>query len=63
MSFWTGYVGPALLFTIFVLALNRASGDPKVPRGDDVLADLCLGLAATVAAVLWLRVLAAVFFR
>ena len=65
MSFWgpwMDYAWPALLFTIIGLVLRRASRDPKTPRGDAVLADLCLGLAAVVASVFWLGVLSSLLF-
>lgn len=65
MSFWgawLAYAGFALLFTLIGLFLHRASRDPKTPRGDAVLVDLCLGLIAVVASVLWLQVLALVVF-
>lgn len=42
--------------------MRRASRDPKTPRGDVVLIDLCLGLVAVVASVLWLQVFALVAF-
>ncbi len=64
MSFWgiwMVYAWPALLLTVVGLALRRASRDPKTPRGDAVLVDLCLGLVAVVASVFWLRVLSLVF--
>ncbi len=48
---------PALVLTVIALVLLRASKDPKVPSGDAVLVDLCLGLAAVAASVFWLRVL------
>jgi hypothetical protein len=51
-----------LLLTIIGLFLRRASRDPKTPRGDAVLIDLCLGLVAVVASVLWLRVFVSVVF-
>jgi hypothetical protein len=50
------------LFTLIGLFLHRASRDPKTPRGDAVLVDLCLGLVAVVASVLWLQVFALVAF-
>jgi Na+-translocating ferredoxin:NAD+ oxidoreductase RnfD subunit len=56
------YALPALTLTAVGLALRRASRDPKTPRGDAVLLDLCLGLVAVAAAVFWLvAVLQAVF--
>jgi hypothetical protein len=55
-------VWPTLLLTIIGLFLRRASRDPKTPRGDAVLIDLCLGLVAVVASVLWLRVFVSVVF-
>jgi hypothetical protein len=64
-SFWSpglAYAWPALLLTIIGLALRRVSRNPKTPRGDAVLLDLCLGLVAVTASVLWLQVfLVAVF--
>jgi hypothetical protein len=48
----------ALLFTALALILRRVSKDPKIQRRDKVLVDLCLGLVAVGASVLWLRVLA-----
>jgi hypothetical protein len=51
-----------LLLTIVGLFLGRVSRDPKTPRGDAVLVDLCLGLVAVVASVLWLQVFASVVF-
>lgn len=65
MSFWDAwmvYAWPALLLTIIGIFLRRASRDPKTPRGDVVLIDLCLGLVAVVASVLWLQVFALVAF-
>jgi hypothetical protein len=53
---------PALAFTAIVLLLGRAVRDPKTPRGDAVVMDLCLGLLAVAASVLWLQVLLAVLF-
>jgi hypothetical protein len=48
----------ALLFTAAALVLLRVSKNPKVPRGNVVLLELCLGLVSVVASVYWLRVLA-----
>ena len=48
----------ALLFTAAALVLLRVSKNPKVPRGNVVLLELCLGLVSAVASVYWLRVLA-----
>jgi hypothetical protein len=59
---WLTYAGLALLFTLIGLFLHRASRDPKTPRGDAVLVDLCLGLVVVVACVLWLQVFALVAF-
>jgi len=59
---WLAYAWPALLLTIIGLFLRRASRDPKTPRGDAVLVDLCLGLVAVVVSVLWLRVFVSVVF-
>ena len=56
MSLWD--VCLALLLTAIALVLLRVSKNPKVPRGNAVLVDLCLGLVAVGASVLWLRVLA-----
>ena len=49
---------PALLLTAIALVLLRVSKDPKLPRGNAVLVDLCLGFVSVGASVLWLRVLA-----
>ena len=54
MSLWN--VSLALLLT--TLVLRRFSKDLKIQRGANVLVDLCLGLVAVGASVLWLRVLA-----
>lgn len=54
---WLAYAVPAVLFTLIGLALRHASHDPKTPRGDAVLVDLCLGLTTVAASVLWLQVL------
>lgn len=65
MSSWGAclvHAWPALLLTITGLSLRAASRDPKTPRGDAVLVDLCLGLVAVVASVLWLRVFMLVVF-
>jgi hypothetical protein len=51
------YACPAVLLTVIGLALRRASRNPKTPRGDAVLLDLCLGLVAVTASVMWLQVL------
>jgi hypothetical protein len=56
VSLWN--VSLALLLTALVLILRRVSKDPKIKRGDRVLVDLCLGLMAVGASVLWLQVLA-----
>ena len=56
MSFWDALF--ALLLTALALMLRRFSKDPKTQRGDRVLVDLCLGLVAVGASVLWLRLLA-----
>jgi len=48
----------ALLFTAAALVLLRVSKNPKVPRGNVILLELCLGLVSAVASVYWLRVLA-----
>ena len=56
MSIWD--VCLASLLTSLALILRRFSKDPKTQRGDSVLVDLCLGLVAVGASVLWLRVLA-----
>jgi hypothetical protein len=56
VSLWN--VSLALLLTALALILRRFSKDPKIQRGDKVLVDLCLGLVAVGASVLWLRVLA-----
>lgn len=55
---WPAHAWPALLLTAIALVLLRVSKHPKVPRGNAVLVDLCLGLVAVGASVLWLRVLA-----
>ena len=65
MSSWSiGMVcaWPALLLTFIGLVLRRVSRDPKTPRGDAVLVDLCLGLVAAVASVLWLRIFSSLVF-
>ena len=59
---WLVYAWPALLLTIVGLFLGSVSRDPKTSRGDAVLVDLCLGLVAVVASVLWLQVFASVVF-
>jgi hypothetical protein len=59
---WLAYAWPALVLTIIGLFLRRASRDPKISRGDAVLIDLCLGLVAVVASILWLQVFVLVFF-
>ena len=59
---WLAYAGPALLITVIGLFLRRASRDPRTPRGDAVLFDLGLGLAAVVASVFWLRAFVSVVF-
>jgi hypothetical protein len=59
---WLVYAWPALLLTIVGLFLGRISRDPKTSRGDAVLVDLCLGLVAVAASVLWLQVFASVVF-
>lgn len=56
------YAWPALLLTVIALALLRCSRDPKIPCGDAVLVDLCLGLVAVGAFVFWLRVLAGTLY-
>ena len=55
MSLWNVYL--ALLLTALALVLLRVSKNPKVPRGNAVLVDLCLGLVAVGASVSWLRIL------
>ena len=55
---WPGHAWPALLLTAITLVLLRVSKNPRVPRGNAVLVDLCLGFVAVGASVLWLRVLA-----
>lgn len=59
---WVAHAWPALVLTAIALVLLRASRDPKTPRGDAVLVDLCLGLVAVGASVLWLRVFVLVVF-
>jgi hypothetical protein len=59
---WLAHAWPTLLLTIIGLFLRRASRDPKTPRGDAVLVDLCLWLVAVVVSVLWLRVFVSVVF-
>lgn len=54
---WLVHAWPALALTTIALALVGPSRDPKTPRGDAVLVDLSLGLAATGASVFWLRFL------
>ena len=54
MSAWTtllAHAWPAVLLSAIALALLRASRSPGISRGDAVVVDLCLGLAATVASV------------
>ena len=48
----------ALLLTFAALVLVRVSKSPKVPRGNVVLIELCLGLVSVGACVFWLRALA-----
>ncbi len=65
MSLWNAgvfYAVPALLLTVVGLHLRHASRDPKTPRGDAVLVDLGLGLAAVSASVLWFRAFVSVVF-
>jgi hypothetical protein len=59
---WLVYAWPALLLTIVGLFLGRISRDPKTSRGNAVLVDLCLGIVAVAASVLWLQVFATVVF-
>ena len=59
---WLADAWPALLLSLVGLELHRASRNPKASRGDVVLLDLCLGLVAVVASVLWLQVLVLVVF-
>lgn len=56
------YALPALLFTVIGLVLRRASRDPKTPRGDAVLVDLCLGLVTVAASVFWIQVFSSLVF-
>jgi hypothetical protein len=48
----------ALLLTVVALGLLRVSKNPKVPRGNLILIELCLGLVSVGACVCWLRTLA-----
>jgi hypothetical protein len=50
------------MLTIVGLFLARISRDPKTARDDAILVDLCLGLVAVAASVLWLQVFASVAF-
>jgi apolipoprotein N-acyltransferase len=50
------YAWPALLLTFIGLFLRRVSRNPNTLRGDAVLLDLCFGLVAVTALVLWLQV-------
>jgi hypothetical protein len=50
------YAWPALLLTVIGLFLRRVSRNPKTSRGDAVLLDLCFGLVAVTALILWLQV-------
>jgi hypothetical protein len=59
---WLVYAWPALMLTIVGLFLARISRDPNTARDDAILVDLCLGLVAVAASVLWLQVFASVAF-
>lgn len=48
----------ALLLTAAALVLLGLSKNPKVPRGNVVLIELCMGLVSVCASVFWLRALA-----
>ncbi|HEX2182797.1 MAG TPA: hypothetical protein VHH10_10970 [Rubrobacteraceae bacterium] len=56
------YAWPALLLTVLGLGLRRVSRDPRTPRGDAVIVDLCMGLVAVMALILWLVVSLRVLF-
>jgi hypothetical protein len=62
VSSWGAWLVYALLLTIVGLFLGRVSRDPTTSRGNAVLVDLCLGIVAVVASVLWLQVFASVVF-
>jgi hypothetical protein len=48
----------ALLLTVAALFLLRVSKNPRVPRGNAILIELCLGLVSVGASVFWLKILA-----
>jgi apolipoprotein N-acyltransferase len=48
----------ALLLTVAALVLLRVSKNPRVPRGNAILIELCLGLVSVGASVFWLKILA-----
>ena len=48
----------ALLLTVAALVLLRVSKNPRVPRGNVILIELCLGLVSVGASVFWLKILA-----
>jgi apolipoprotein N-acyltransferase len=48
----------ALLLTVAALFLLRDSKNPRVPRGNAILIELCLGLVSVGASVFWLKILA-----
>jgi len=47
-----------LLLTVAALVLLRVSKNPRVPRGNAILIELCLGLVSVGASVFWLKILA-----
>ena len=48
----------ALLLTVAALVLLRVSKNPRVPRGNVILFELCLGLVSVGASVFWLKIFA-----
>ena len=48
----------ALLLTVAALVLLRVSKNPRVPRRNVILIELCLGLVSVGASVFWLKILA-----
>jgi hypothetical protein len=47
-----------LLLTVAALVLLRVSKNPRVPRRNVILIELCLGLVSVGASVFWLKILA-----
>ena len=65
MSSWDSSLAfalPALLITMIGIFLRSIARDPKIPRGDAILADLGLGLVMVAASVLWLRAFVSVVY-